>query len=130
MLDLVFLKQIFNAGRQPVDSLALGGHHFPQIKANLACQPHAFKMGVRRLEHFRAVQQSFGRNTPNIQTRTAKRFARLDTGNFQAKLPCANSAVIAARAAANDDKVVNICHEKLRLLELISKRAALINQQR
>ena len=62
------------------------------------------------MHHMRGVQQGFGGDAADIQTRAAQCFAPFDAGDLKAKLPRADGRDIATWSRADYDYV--ICHHR------------------
>ncbi len=111
MIDLVLLEQEFHALGQAVDGVILLTHHFLEVQRQLAdLDAHIGEILVGFFIKLGRVQHRLGRNAAHIQAGAAQRLARLDTGRLQTQLACADGAVIAAGAAADNHHIILICH--------------------
>jgi len=110
VVDFVFLKQIGNTLGELIHGFVFALHHVGEVEFYIGINTQTSEVFLCRLIKLSGVEQRFGRDAANIQASSAKCIAGLDTGHFKAQLSCANGAVIAARAAANNYQIISVRH--------------------
>ena len=106
-IDAVFLEQKGDALGQITDDLVLAPHHGGYVDAG-PLDRNAMGGEMSNLGIFgRGGQQRLGRDTAHIQTCPAKSPAPFNAGNFHTQLRRADCGDISARAAPDDDEVID-----------------------
>jgi hypothetical protein len=106
-IDLVLFQKEADTIDVCINRIGLVLHHGREIELWLADDNTEIgEVMACEIEHFRRMQQSFGRNTADIETGAAMRFALFDNSHFHAELSGANGANITTGTGANDNKIV------------------------
>ena len=105
--NLVLLEQKAHAADIGVNRVGLVLHQGCEIELRLTHDNAEIgKVMTCKVEHFRRMQQSLGRNAADVEAGAAMRFALFNNRHFHAELGCTNGANITAGAGADDNEIV------------------------
>ena len=110
--DLVLLEQEFDALGELAHHLGLLCHHGGQIEFDLGFDAQLGEIGFGFVQPLAGMQQGLGGNAADIEAGAAEAAAAVDTGRREAELAEPDSGIVAARAAADDNRVECVSHDQ------------------